>query len=68
MQLTELNPRWCCDADIVIGGINQHFENRHGMAISFGLLGGKFIASPRIGGQIGFSMDFPVALRPDSKK
>lgn len=35
MKLTDLNPRWACDADIVIGGVNQHFENRHGMAISF---------------------------------
>jgi hypothetical protein len=23
------------DADIVIGGIKQHFENRHGMGLSF---------------------------------
>ena len=32
---------------------------RNGMTFDFALLGGKFIASPRIGGQIGFSMDFP---------
>jgi hypothetical protein len=35
MKLTDLEPRWACDADIVIGGIVQHFENRHGMAVSF---------------------------------
>lgn len=35
MQLTELNPRWCMDADIVIGGVNRHYEERHGMAITF---------------------------------
>ena len=35
MNLMDLDPRWACDADIVIGGIKQHFENRHGMAVSF---------------------------------
>lgn len=35
MKLTDLEPRWACDADIVIGGAKQHFEDRHGMAISF---------------------------------
>lgn len=35
MRLTDLDPRWCCDAEIVIGGIKQHFENRRGMAVSF---------------------------------
>lgn len=35
MRLTDLNPRWCCDADIVIGGVKKHFDNRHGMAVSF---------------------------------
>jgi hypothetical protein len=33
---------------------------RNGFAFTFGLLGGKYEASPRIGGQIGFSMDFPT--------
>jgi hypothetical protein len=35
MRLRDLNPRWACDADIVIGGIKQHFEGRTGMAVSF---------------------------------
>jgi hypothetical protein len=35
MRLSELNPRWAIDADIIIGGISQHFPDRHGMAISF---------------------------------
>ncbi len=35
MRLTDLSPRWAVDADIVIGGVPQHFEGRHGMAISF---------------------------------
>jgi hypothetical protein len=35
MKLADLDPRWACDADIVIGGVKQHFEGRHGMAVSF---------------------------------
>jgi len=31
-----------------------------GFSFTFGLLGGKYEASPRIGGQTGFSMDFPA--------
>lgn len=30
------------------------------MAITFGLLGGSHIASPQIGGQVGFEVDFPL--------
>jgi hypothetical protein len=29
------------------------------LALSFGLLGGEYVASPRIGGQLGFALDFP---------
>jgi len=32
---------------------------RNGLAVTFGLIVGKYEASPRIGGQIGLSMDFP---------
>jgi hypothetical protein len=32
---------------------------RKGIALCFGLLGGVYVASPRIGGQIGLSVDFP---------
>jgi Putative MetA-pathway of phenol degradation len=35
---------------------------RNGLAVSLGLLGGKYIASPRIGVQIGFAVDFPDVL------
>lgn len=35
MTLLELDPRWACDADIVIGGVKHHYNNRHGMAVSF---------------------------------
>jgi Putative MetA-pathway of phenol degradation len=36
---------------------------RHGLSVCFGVLGGKYIASPRLGGQIGFAMDFPDVVR-----
>ena len=32
---------------------------RKGLSLCFGLLGGKYVASPRIGGQIGFCDGFP---------
>lgn len=34
------------------------------MAVTFAVLGGSHVASPRIGGQIGFEVDFPAAFRP----
>ena len=41
---------------------------RSGMTFDFGLLGGKYIASPRIGVQIGFSVDFPDVLHPSGPR
>src|SRR5262249_13150922 len=35
---------------------------RRGITFDFGVLGGKYVASPRIGVQIGISVDFPDAL------
>jgi hypothetical protein len=32
---------------------------RKGVSLCFGVLGGKYVASPRLGGQIGFAIDFP---------
>ena len=40
---------------------------RNGLAVTFGVLGGKYIASPRIGSQVGFSMDFPDVFRRGSE-
>ena len=31
----------------------------HGLSFCFGVRGGKYVASPRIGGQVGFTVDFP---------
>jgi hypothetical protein len=32
------------------------------MTFDFGVLGGKYVASPHIGVQVGFSVDFPDVL------
>ena len=45
---------------ILAGG---KYQIHNGMTFDFGLLGGKYAASPRICGQIGFSIDFPAVLR-----
>ncbi len=39
------------------------YQLRNGVSFTFAALGGKYEASPRIGGQIGVAMDFPAALR-----
>jgi hypothetical protein len=44
----------------LVGG---QYQVRPGLTFDFGILGGKYIASPRIGVQIGFSVDFPNAGR-----
>ena len=44
-----------------------HYVIRKGLSFCFGLLGGKYVASPRIGGQIGFAMDFPDFYKPSSQ-
>ncbi len=44
---------------VMVGG---QYAIRNGMTLDFGLLGGKYAASPRVGGQIGFSVDFPDIL------
>jgi len=38
------------------------YEFHKGMTFDFALLSGKYAASPRIGGQIGFSIDLPTGL------
>jgi hypothetical protein len=44
-----------------------HYVIRKGFSFCFGLLGGKYVASPRIGAQIGIAMDFPDFNRPSSR-
>jgi hypothetical protein len=41
------------------GMAGGQYALRNGLSFCFGLLGGRYVASPQIGGQIGFAMDFP---------
>ena len=43
------------------------YQLRSGLALTFGLLSGKYVASPRMGGQIGFAMDCPDIFRRRAK-
>jgi hypothetical protein len=45
------------------GMVGGQYLLRHGLAFDFGVLAGKYIASPRFGSQIGFSLDLPDVLR-----
>jgi Putative MetA-pathway of phenol degradation len=45
---------------LMLGGI---YGIRNGLALSFGVLGGRFVASPLMGAQIGFAVDFPDVVR-----
>jgi Putative MetA-pathway of phenol degradation len=80
--LHSLNPRLTLGGEI-FGGISDtgglgrsqlqalvggQYAIRNGLSLCFGLLAGKHIASPRIGGQIGFAVDFPDALRPSATR
>jgi hypothetical protein len=49
----------------MIGG---QYAVRNGITFDFGLVGGKYIASPRIGAQIGFSLDFPDIFHPSARR
>ena len=40
----------------MVGG---QYAVRKGLSFCFGILGGRYVASPRLGGQIGFAVDFP---------
>jgi hypothetical protein len=41
---------------------------RNGLSLCFGLLGGRYIASPRIGGQLGFALDLPDVFHASHNK
>jgi len=75
--LHDFNSRWTLGAE-VYGGIADNdalarsqlqvmlggqYNVRNGLALSFGFIAGKYEASPRIGGQLGLSMDFPDVFR-----
>jgi len=48
------------------GLVGGQYAVRNGLGFDFGLLGGKYVASPRIGVQIGFSLDFPDLFHPSN--
>ena len=50
---------------VMLGGT---YTLREGLAVSFGLLGGKYVGSPRVGGQIGFAIDFPDVVRTPERR
>lgn len=75
--LRDFNAKWTLGAELY-GGFTHNPELnrsqfqilvggkhalRNGLTLDFGLLGGKFVSSPRIGVQIGFSVDLPTVLR-----
>ncbi len=36
------------------------YELRNGLSVTFAVLGGSHVGSPRVGGQVGFEVDFPA--------
>jgi hypothetical protein len=75
--LHDFTARWTLGGEIYGGYTNNgdlgrsqfqalaggQYALRNGLSVSFGVLGGRYIASPRIGGQIGFAVDFPDVVR-----
>lgn len=49
---------------MLLGG---QYQIRSGFGLAFGIIGGRFVASPRIGGQLGFAVDFPDVFRKPGK-
>jgi len=48
--------------------LGAQYQLRNGLGLAFGLLGGTFVASPRIGAQVGFAIDLPdLWQRPKAK-
>lgn len=74
--LHDFTPRWTLGGELYGGYTNNgnlgrsQFQGlagglyalRNGLSLSFGVLGGRYIASPQIGGQVGFAVDFPDVL------
>ncbi|GAC1446680.1 MAG: hypothetical protein NVSMB56_07660 [Pyrinomonadaceae bacterium] len=68
----EFSPKWTLGAE-VFGAVTGNFQLSKGqleaqiggnykwrknLTLNFGIVGGRFVASPRVGAQIGFSYDF----------
>jgi hypothetical protein len=50
------------------GLVGGQYSSRNGFSLTFALLGGKYVASPRIGGQVGFAVDFPAIFHSSAAK
>jgi hypothetical protein len=48
------------------GLVGGQYALRNGLSLTFALLGGSQVASPRVGGQVGFEVDFPAVLHPSA--
>lgn len=48
--------------------LGAQYAIRDGLSLCLGILGGKYGATPQIGGQIGFSIDFPDAIAPSARR
>jgi hypothetical protein len=76
----DLTPRLTLGAEIYLGvsdntGLGKgqiqglgggEYEVHHGMSVTFAVLGGHDVGSPRLGGQVGFEVDFPAVWRKPS--
>ena len=49
------------------GMLGGQYGLRSGMTLNFGVLGGVYIATPRIGGQLGLAVDFPDVFHAPAK-
>jgi Putative MetA-pathway of phenol degradation len=54
--------------DQLQGLVGGQYAIRETFSVTFGLLGGRYEASPRIGGQVGFAVDFPHFFRRASRR
>lgn len=75
--LHDFSPAWTLGAEIYggyadndqLGGrqlqgmLGGQYNLRSGLMLTFGLIIGTYTASPRVGGQVGFAMDFPDVWR-----
>lgn len=75
--LRDFNPKWTLGVEVYGGYTNAQglgksqlqfmgggqYNMRDGLAFCFGLLGGRYVGSPRVGGQIGFAIDFPAVWK-----
>jgi len=44
--------------------VGTQYQLREGLGLTWGVLGGKYVASPRVGLQVGFAIDLPDLVRP----